>query len=349
MPTPSFLGSTERRREWRLCINLEIVVPLPFPLEIFNFEKYQEIDSERERKAFYYLFLIDENTRRGPCPAALDLPLGPPKVAVTAPIITPMLEEGEEVIKSVEGTIPSYWLESRRETRRHCSFPLRFFDTCKSCTPLAAPATKTFPKVAVHGKQTLCKSFANAVKGRGLSNVDVFSNPVVDENSRYLPFPRRLMRATPKALVFNNRKVKSKGPFDIQFNPGPVSVQLPKGSSEPTPAASDDVAGMVERDEVIPTGRLEKDGDNVPNSIDTMPLVVALTVETQGAVVGVLPSGSETDDGVRKGASHSSYVDQYDPMRDATGGFHCSSNFADYDSGLLQWDDPPVVPPLEYK
>ncbi|XP_042495283.1 3-hydroxy-3-methylglutaryl-coenzyme A reductase 1-like [Macadamia integrifolia] len=65
-------------------------------------------------------FLIEENTRRGPCPAALDCPL-PPSIAAPAPkvvdpalIITPMPEEDEDVIKSVvDGTIPSYSLESR--------------------------------------------------------------------------------------------------------------------------------------------------------------------------------------------------------------------------------------------
>ncbi|KAJ4964731.1 hypothetical protein NE237_016580 [Protea cynaroides] len=68
-----------------------------------------DVNDDNER------FLIEENTRRGPCPAALDLPLcPPPKVVDPALVITPMLEEDEEIIKSVvDGTIPSYSLESR--------------------------------------------------------------------------------------------------------------------------------------------------------------------------------------------------------------------------------------------
>ncbi|KAJ4963654.1 hypothetical protein NE237_023593 [Protea cynaroides] len=67
-----------------------------------------DVDDENEQ------FLIEENTRRGPCPAALDCPLPPPKVVDLVPIIRPMPEEDEEVIRSVvDGTIPSYSLETR--------------------------------------------------------------------------------------------------------------------------------------------------------------------------------------------------------------------------------------------
>ncbi|XP_043712804.1 3-hydroxy-3-methylglutaryl-coenzyme A reductase 1-like [Telopea speciosissima] len=73
-----------------------------------------DVDDENEQ------FLIEENTRRGPCPAALDCPIPPPiaapalKIVDPALIITPMPEEDEDIIKSVvDGTIPSYSLESK--------------------------------------------------------------------------------------------------------------------------------------------------------------------------------------------------------------------------------------------
>ncbi|XP_043709076.1 3-hydroxy-3-methylglutaryl-coenzyme A reductase 1-like [Telopea speciosissima] len=68
-----------------------------------------DVDEDNEQ------FLIEENTRRGPCPAALDLSISPPpKIIDPALIMKRMPEEDEEVIKSVvDGTVPAYSLESR--------------------------------------------------------------------------------------------------------------------------------------------------------------------------------------------------------------------------------------------
>ncbi|XP_042508747.1 3-hydroxy-3-methylglutaryl-coenzyme A reductase 1-like [Macadamia integrifolia] len=68
-----------------------------------------DVDEDNEQ------FLIEENTRRGPCAASLDCSIPPPlQIIDPSLIVTPMPEEDEEVIKSVvDGTVPSYSLESR--------------------------------------------------------------------------------------------------------------------------------------------------------------------------------------------------------------------------------------------
>nr|AAB69727.1 3-hydroxy-3-methylglutaryl coenzyme A reductase [Camptotheca acuminata] len=70
-------------------------------------------------------FILEEDSRPGPCAAAIDRSLVPPQVAAVAPpkpkvvedpvpVIAPTSEEDEEIIKSVvAGTTPSYSLESR--------------------------------------------------------------------------------------------------------------------------------------------------------------------------------------------------------------------------------------------
>ncbi|OVA00693.1 Hydroxymethylglutaryl-CoA reductase [Macleaya cordata] len=83
---------------------------LPLPLYLTNDENDQ--------------YIIEEDRKRGPCPAALDLDCPPPlpplapkmvgKLPTPPPLITLSSEEDEEVIKSVvAGTVPSYSLESK--------------------------------------------------------------------------------------------------------------------------------------------------------------------------------------------------------------------------------------------
>ncbi|XAR73655.1 Hydroxymethylglutaryl-CoA reductase (NADPH) [Bertholletia excelsa] len=71
-----------------------------------------DVDDETATKAQF----IDD-TRRGPCAAAIDCPPAVPKPAPAekpAPVAVPMPEEDEEIIKAVvTGTTPSYSLESK--------------------------------------------------------------------------------------------------------------------------------------------------------------------------------------------------------------------------------------------